>query len=282
MATLTEERGRNEVVEGDQQQAVLYYRADCAEGETEDDVRVAAQALDLYYSRAGQSQLKRTQLEFDWLAVNTWRVTATYEPVTDEEDQALVKTTGSVSTATAHIDYSIKTLGAFGPQADTSVVGNSNPINDNGEKIEGADVLAPALSISAAKTFPAGYVTLAYLARLVEFAGCVNSKAFCGFIAGTVMFTGAQFATNDDGEWEITFSFDIRKPVPSPYYVGSILVGFDGIAGAVGVAGPWDVVWSRNEMQESNDSIISVPVEVRVERVYNSVDLNLLGVTSLL
>lgn len=224
-----------------------------------------------------RGELIRTKIDIEeQRSPEIWRFTAYYELAAEAE--VTVFPSFEAATASVHIDNSIATVGAFGPKADGTKLGKSNPIDSDGTTIRGADVLSVVFTKKVTQTFQPGFVTKAYETRLVEFSGCLNSTAFLGYGGGTVLFLGASGARNADLEWEITFSFCI-KPNPPPMMVGNIPVYYDGIAGPVSGVGAWDVVWAVYETRQSGMKLVQVPVAVYVERIYKLVDLNLLGVT---
>ena len=211
---------------------------------------------------------------------DTWRVKVTYERAASTA--LTVLPSFDVTTSSTHVDMSIMTVGAFGPKADGTKLNKSNPIDTDGSTIRGADVLSSVYTKKVTQTFPAGFVTQEYEAQLVRFINCVNSKVFKGFAAGTVLFNGASGAMKDTGEYEIVFSFAIKPPLPAGgLMVGDILVGFYGIAGPIGAALAYDVVWPEYATRMVGTKLTKVPVAVYVDRIYNLADLNLLGLGDL-
>ena len=272
MATWTEERdGRTETVEDESPVGqIVGVVSDAAD---EEEVKACVEASAPRYL----GLLERTSYSYEWMAADAWRVTVSYETVAATTSPN-VTPSFDIATSTLHVDNSIKTAAAFGPKADSTRVNASNPINDNGETVAGADTLTSALTVTITKVFTAGFVTPEYHKILLALTTCVNSATFLEFPAGSVLFTGCSGSRKEDLTWEITFTFSIKPPVPSPYYIGDILVGYNGIAGPIGVAGSWDVVWAKYEAREVGTEMVQVPVAVYVEEVYRRADLNRLGI----
>lgn len=166
---------------------------------------------------------------------------------------------------TLHITQSLETL-------QTYSVNNRTPsdlngaIGFDGENVAGCDIVVPVCNFTETRQIDEGDYNLGLYFALT---GKVNNQAFKGFPAGTVLFQGAQTRKNYKFNfWECDFRFSF-SPAKNNFYVGRVQV-----ANKPG----WAYMWVQYGDDISGMSKIKEPWHVRVERVYDEADLNLLPV----
>jgi hypothetical protein len=129
---------------------------------------------------------------------------------------------------------------------------------------EGADIVVPALKLSVTFRFPVGIVSIPYVKILAGATGCTNSSPFLGFNAGELLFLGATGADGSSAETEVGFQFAASKN-QSGLQLGDIT----GIVKS-GHAYLW--VEFEPDVDSGGKSVVSKPLRVNVERVYDAID----------
>lgn len=140
-------------------------------------------------------------------------------------------------------------------------------IGVTGDGVDGVDIVIPSYRWSERHAIASGGVTNAYKYKLFSLTGKTNDAPFRGFATGEVLFLGASGSQRGDGDWEITINFAAQKNQ------NGLSVG--AISGIIDVQG-WEYMWVRYEDVEdtaaSPPCMVSRPVEVHVERVYDAGD----------
>lgn len=83
-------------------------------------------------------------------------------------------------------------------------------IGVNGDKVEGVDIIIPALKVNVQFKHPSGVITTAQMKTLANATGSVNSDSFLGFSAGEVLFLGATGSAGTDTETTVGYQFAIE------------------------------------------------------------------------
>ncbi len=153
--------------------------------------------------------------------------------------------------------------------------GGAIGVNSEGE-VEGVDIKSPAFSWSQTQAFPVEMVTWEFRKMLASYTAKVNNAPFMGFDAGEVLFEGVtdgQLAHDTNEEtgnifwyYKLTFSF---SAMPNIY---GIQIG-DAIVDKWG----WEYLWILWETIVSGNTTTKYPRNVCVEQVYETADLNDLG-----
>lgn len=135
--------------------------------------------------------------------------------------------------------------------------------------VDGVDIVTPVYNFNETHYIAYDDVDDAYKQALFGLTGKVNSGTFRGFAAGEVLFLGASGTVRgDDEDWEISFKFSAQQNKTN-ITIGEI-TGIEKKG--------WQYIWARYEKKENNDAIVSSPVAVYVETVYDSGDFDDLGI----
>ena len=212
-----------------------------------------------------------------------WRGRATYRSKTAQEtvDGAAVKFGAFVSSfttagGTARIKRSLAT--AAYPIAGTAP-NYCGGIGWNGEEFDGCDVTTPNFAFEITANTPRGaFEDFGALAdRVANYQGTVNSRPFCGFAPGVVLYTGissgalqSQPATETEDEffyWRATHTF-----LASP----NREIDVEGVK--VWKPG-WAYFWTltQKSFDPTTGEIVPVIRAAYVETVYRSTDFAELG-----
>jgi hypothetical protein len=151
----------------------------------------------------------------------------------------------------------------------TALVGNKININSEG-KVEGVDILFPTAR-RVISYFPAnGVVTETYQKTLEDLVPSVNNATFKGRAAGELLLLGVSGRSRNNDDWQISFTFGVRKNE-----TGLTIDGITGIA-----KDGWDYLWPLHEIHPDVDAkkIVERATAYVVSRPYerkNFADLGL-------
>jgi len=138
-------------------------------------------------------------------------------------------------------------------------------IGVDGDKVEGTEIVIPAMKINVQYKHPLGVVTLAKAKFLSDMTGMVNSDQFLTFSPGQVLFLGARGSDGTEAEASISYSFAMG--------VNATGLTIGAIAGVAKKA--WEVAWIRYQDTVTAgggvDQPTRVPKFVYVDRVYDTV-----------
>lgn len=134
-------------------------------------------------------------------------------------------------------------------------------INVTREGVEGADVVSPSLRRTYTKVFEDSEVNQAYEDTLFALTGKVNTAAFKGYPAKSVLFLGAQGGQRADGKWEFGFQFEVR-PNRTMLDIGGGIV----VPAVNGHELLW--VYFREEIDATANATVKVPKAAYVEKMY--------------
>lgn len=158
-----------------------------------------------------------------------------------------------------HIKASKETVNSYG----SSPPDYKQLIGVNGDDVEGADIVIPALKINVTYSHPQGVVTITHAKNLARLTGKVNSTTFLTFDAGEVLFLGANGSDGTNAPAELGYQFACSENLQNKV-VGAITgIAKDG----------WDLAWIKWKDDVDNDLPIKVPQFVYVERVYDRTNL---------
>jgi len=168
-----------------------------------------------------------------------------------------------------HITQSISTTNSYPAGAEGGGAINS----DGATRVEGVDIVVPVYNFSETHYLANATVDAVdptnYKQGLFNLTGKVNAAAFKGFAAGEVLFLGASGSQRGTEDWEITFKF-AASPNTTGRTVGSI-TGIDKKG--------WEYMWVQYQPSAGTGRLLSVPVAVHVEKVYEDGDFSTLGIS---
>lgn len=208
--------------------------------------------------------LHRQDIAIDPVGYEIWKVTVPYAKNTQENGS--YRLTFDTTGGTIHISASKETIGKY-PSA--TAPDYKQLIAVNADQVEGADIVIPALKISAHFSHPAAVITLSRIKYLAGITGMVNSNTFLTFAAGEVLFLGASGSEGTDAETEVTYQFAMSANADS--------LSIGEVAGVVkhGHELAWIKYKDAVNTVGGTDLPVKQPEFVYVERVYDTVDLAL-------
>ena len=206
----------------------------------------------------------RQDVAVDPLGFELWKVTVPYGK--NDNANGSYTLTFDTSGGTVHISASKQTIGKYpvGTAPDYKQL-----IGVNADQVEGADIIIPALKITANFRHPAAFITLAQIKYLASITGFVNSATFLTFAAGEVLFLGAAGSEGTSTETEVTYQFAMSSNAAS-LTIGDI---------ASIVKKGHELAWIQYKDAVSTPGFADLPVKqpefVYIERVYDTVNLAL-------
>ena len=138
-------------------------------------------------------------------------------------------------------------------------------IGVNGDNVEGADIVIPALKLTAHFTHPAGIITLPQIKNLARNTGKTNSDTFLTFAPGEVLFLGCSGSEGTDSPTEIGYQFACSENLVN-HVIGGITVA---------AKRGWDVAWIQFKDDVDGGKPVKPPAFIHVERVYQQIALGL-------
>ena len=230
-------------------------------------------------------RLRAESYSTDYLGDQCYKVTIQYEKngaddLTDQNPEPLRRTRQfDTSGGTAHITQA-QSETAYALTGATATARKS-AINVNGDRVDGVDIVEPALSWTETYDVPSAYVTSAYIKTAASLTGTVNSAAFRTFAAGEVLFVGLSGSQESDtqkgnGPWSLSYKFVASPNAGASGTIPAITVGdITGIE-----KNGHDYMWV-NYQQEANSTtsqLYAKPIEVYVNKVYRDGDFSALGI----
>lgn len=213
-----------------------------------------------------------------YLGDKCWQVTISYEKKGADDDQKPdpLKRSRSFDTTggTQHITQALSES-----RYGTGAVNQQNAIAVDDDRVNGVDIVVPALQWTEQYDVPAAYVTAAYVKSVAGLTGTTNSAAFRTFAAGEVLFmgcTGSQEWDSErgDGPWNLSYRFVALPNAGSGQTLPAITVG--SITGITKKG--HDYMWVRYESSVDTSQLIKKPKAVYVNRVYREADFSGLGI----
>lgn len=202
-----------------------------------------------------QGTLYRQDVRLQPVGFGQWHVTVPYGPAKRETGQYRLSfdTTGG----TVLIRHSRATVGRFPETAPD----HKQLIGVNGDQVEGAEIVIPALKLTVHFKHPLGMISLAQIKAWRQFTGAVSTDVFLTFAPGEVLFLGAVGSDGSDVESEVDYHFAISQN-ESGLQIGDIA--------DVEKAG-WDYTWISYKDAVDSDRPVKQPEFVYVERVYKEI-----------
>lgn len=208
--------------------------------------------------------LYRQDITVDPIGFELWKVTIPYgktEQATGSYTLAFDTTGGTI-----HISASKETIGKY---PSSTAPDYKQLIGVNADQVEGADIVIPALKISAHFKHPAAIITISRIKYLSSVTGMVNSATFLTFAAGEVLFLGATGSEGTDTETEVSYQFAMSANATG-LTIGDV---------ASVVKKGHELAWIKYKDNTSTADGVVQPVKqpefVYVERVYDTIDLAL-------
>jgi hypothetical protein len=230
-----------------------------AAGSTDDAfVRAYALAGSPALVSTGDGTLYRQDLQVDWSGREIAYITVPYGPRKKENGQFRLSfdTTGgtlNIKLAKSHV--------ATYPAAGAPNHGGA--IGVNGDNVEGAEIVVPALKLTGHFTHPAGIITIPQIKHLARCTGKVNSDSFLTFAAGEILFLGCSGSEGTDSPTEIGYQFACSENLQNTVIGGINVAAKDG----------WDVAWIQFKDAVDGGKPIKPPAFIHVERVYERIAL---------
>jgi len=230
---------------------------------------LVAKTLAVGYSPVLYENLVRQNIEVACQGFDVWYVDVTYGPIPPPEEGEF-KWTFDTTGQTQHITQALEHITEYadGPKESH---GGTIGVTENGD-IEGVDVPCAGFKWTENWQLLLASYGWTYSTILGEITGSVNSTAFRGFDADTVMFMGAtgSQSTKDPLLLDITYSFEHSKSVTGQT-VGPIP--------AVAKKG-WEYAWVEYVTTPGAVAkrLLRTPRQVNVERVSYREDFAVLGI----
>jgi hypothetical protein len=216
--------------------------------------------------------------ELEHLGDQAYKVTVKYVRYgTDNEEQNdPLRRTRSFDTGggTTHITQALAET-AYSSSESSPAPTQRKAIGVDGDRVNGVDIVIPALQWTEAYDVPSTYITAAYIRSLAGLTGCTNNAEFRGFERGEVLFLGATGnqawdEQRGDGPWNISYKFQASKN-STDLSVGSIM-GIEKRG--------HEYLWVRYESKVESNVLLKVPKHAYVNQVYKEASFSALGIGS--
>lgn len=201
--------------------------------------------------------LYRTGIQVESMGWAIYRVIATYGPrkATPGSYTFTFDTTG----ATVNIKCAKTHLKSY----PTDGQWHDGAINvDKEGKVEGADIIIPALKLTYAFKQPRGIVTGSYARQLARATGRTNANPYLEYEAGELLFAGATGSDGTDAEAEVAYQF-----LASQNLSGITISGIADIA-----KNGHDLIWFEFDDHVHSGEAVQRVSRAHVELVYDSID----------
>lgn len=203
--------------------------------------------------------LYRQDIQIQAEGYDVWTVTVPYAEKGDKPPTGQWTFNFDTTGGSFHIKASKATVNSYG----TSPPNYKQLIGVNGDDVEGADIVIPALKINVTYSHPLGVVTIALAKTLARLTSKVNSTTFLTFDAGEVLYLGSTGSDGTNSAAEVGYAFACSENLQNQI-VGAITgIQKDG----------WDLAWIKWKDDVDADLPVKVPEFVYIERVYERVNL---------
>ena len=211
-----------------------------------------------------QGTLWRQDLQMSHEGFGLYYITVPY--AREKKETGSYRFSFDTTGGSVHITASKETVGKF--PASPTPPDFKQLIGVHEDQVDGVDRVIPALKMSYSFKHPLGVMSEAKARYLSSITGMVNSTLWHGFQAGEILFLGATGSDGTDAEAEVTYQV-----------VGSANVddlSFGDIANIVkkGHDYAW-IAWKDAVDPGPPKRPVKQPEFVYVERLYDTVDLNL-------
>ena len=235
------------------------------------------------YYRIGDYVLMVETYSLEYLGDEAFRVRATYKTQGEDDQQnpnpRPLKRTRSFDTTggTTHITQAeSETRFSNGEPAAPNM---NKAIGVDGDKVNGVDIVLPALKWTETYDVPNSYVTAAYIKTLASMTGTVNDGTFRTFAAGEVLFVGCSGSQQWDeedrgnGPWSLSYKFVAQANAGDGQSTPALTVGDIEDIEKDG----HDYMWIYYEDDITSDTLLRRPKFVYVNEVYRRTDFSALG-----
>jgi len=221
----------------------------------------------------------------EYLGDEAYRVKATYTQAGQEDDlqEDPLRRARSFETSggTTKITQALSET-RFAPAGQTAPDMNE-AIGFDGERVQGIEIVIPALKWTEVYDVPDSLVTTEYIKQLAGLVGTTNNQSFRGFRPGEVLFVGcsgnqAWDTERGDGPWNLSYKFVAQQNAED-------LTGSGGSDTRLTVGSITNItkkgheyLWVRYQDETSGTNVIKQPVGVYVDQVYKSTNFALLGI----
>ena len=212
-------------------------------------------------------------IEANWVDTVTgdgqWDCTVRFAPREDQPSEiGSVTIEWDTSGGTQHITQSLETIGRYPPSTAENFHGAIGVTRSGVDAtVEGVDIIVPVFTFRVKKVWKVGQ--LPNVQSIVSLTGKVNSNPFTvvdtvngfgfTFAPGECRFDGASFSgQRSDGGAEIVYQFS-TMPNRTNIKIGDITIPSKK---------GWEYLWVRYMDEEGDSTIITKPVDVHVEKVY--------------
>lgn len=203
--------------------------------------------------------LQDVQLSHEGLAL--WGVTASYAK--EKKETGSFKFSFDTTGGTVHITSSKETRGSYKAAGVVGAIPNhEGAIGVEKDKVDGADIVLPALKMNYAFKHPAGMITEARARYLGSVTGMTNSVMWHGFQEGELLLLGATGSDGTDAEAEVSYS------VAASANATGLSIGQIANIAKRG----HDLVWIQYFPDEDGGKPVMPPKYAYVERVYEEID----------
>lgn len=190
---------------------------------------------------------------------DVWTVTVPYAEKGDKPPTGQWTFNFDTTGGSFHIKASKETVASYG----TTPPDYKQLIGVNGDDVEGADIVIPALKINVTYSHPLGVVTIAYAKALARLTGKANSTTFLTFDPGEVLYLGSTGSDGSEAAAEVGYQFACSENLQNQIVGAITVIEKDG----------WDLAWIKWKDDVDGDLPVKVPEFVYVERVYERVNL---------
>ena len=207
------------------------------------------------------------------LTDDSWKIEVHYGGNDDTNDDALIesgsgnsnlKMSFDCSTGTTHIVRSFKQTRWKNEPNPGGMIGWNGKFGQDAE-YAGVDIVTASMRESYTIQMAQSQLTTAYKRAIFNTTGKVNSNSFKGWEAGEVLFMGASFADNADGQTiAVTFNFAIQQNEKAAQVSDNLSINKRG----------WDYLWTLTKTVD-DPATRTTKVEIinaYVEQVYPYTD----------
>jgi hypothetical protein len=229
---------------------------------------------------------RRGPFQLTQLTPRIFKVTANYS----RKDPAALReqVAGSVRISYDFSTESITTYLARSQQifgADAPDHGNYINVGSEDGKVvvDGTDIPRPTQEFSVSMTVNRATLTPLQRATVTYLVGKVNDAPFNGFLAGEVLFRGAQMTVSEDSdssETQVEYKFGVRANPVLPMTINGITIpATAGDPPVPVVVWGWDYIWTQLAAQEdvAQADVKAGAKGLYVARVFEAGDFDILG-----
>lgn len=179
----------------------------------------------------------------------------------------------SVGTETISTKISKETVHRRALPGDTApdYKGLINVDPTTGEVTKEEQIVSPTFEFQETHYIATEDVTTGYKGDLFRTTGCTNAEAFKGFEAGEVLFMGVTGSQRRAEDYELTFTFRAQRN-RDDIVIGEFVDPFEKKG--------WEYLWVQYKPTDDEDAgeMVSEPIRVFIERMYDAADFGDLGI----